>query len=117
MATGSKLGLPDHLAIKAEALYLANRTCEALETIREAEAFAERYEGRSWLAELQRLRGVFLAAIGADEAKVEDSFSAAIRIANGQKSISLVKRAEATLAEYRRLRSESIGRHGIRLPV
>jgi hypothetical protein len=117
MATGSIRALPDLLALKAEALHLSDRTREALETLTKAETFVQRYAERSWLAELQRLRGVFLAAIGADEAKVEDSFSAAIRIANGQKSISLVKRAEATLAEYRRLRSESIGRHGIGLPV
>jgi predicted ATPase len=117
MATGAIRALPDHLALKAESLYLLGRTCEALETISEAEAFVERYEERSWLAELQRLRGVFLAAIGADDTKVEASFSAAVRIANGQKSISLLKRAEATFAEYRRRRSEWVGEQGIRLPV
>ena len=116
MATGSKLGLPEHLAIKAEAFYFANHTCEALK-ISEAEAFAERYEGRSWLAELQRLRGVFLAAIGADETEVEASFSAAIRIANGQKSISLARRAKATYAEYRRQKARALGGHGFRLPI
>jgi hypothetical protein len=38
--------LPYFLALKAEALHLANRTCESLEAIREAEALAERSEGR-----------------------------------------------------------------------
>jgi hypothetical protein len=55
-----------------------------------------------WSAELHRLRGVFLAALGADEAKIEASFCAAINTAKEQKSVSLEKRAEATYAEYRR---------------
>ena len=100
-ATGAILRLPYFLALKAEALHLAHRTSEALEAIREAEALVERSEGRWWCAELHRLRGVFLAAIGADETHIEASFCAAIRIAKGQKSISLMKRAEATYAEYR----------------
>ena len=65
-ATGSVLGLPIYLALKAEALHLADRTSEALEAITEAEALVERFEERYWCAELHRLRGVFLAAMGAD---------------------------------------------------
>ena len=101
-ATGSMLCVPYLLAQKAEALHLADRTSEALETISEAEALVERFEERRWCAELHRLRGVFLTAIDADEAQIEASFSAAIRIAKEQKSVSLEKRAEATYAEYRR---------------
>ena len=56
-ATGAVLRLPYFLALKAEALHLANRTAEALEAIREAEAMAERSEGRWWSAE-HRLRGL-----------------------------------------------------------
>ncbi len=56
-ATGSMLAMPYWLALKAEALYLADRTSEALEAIREAEALAERFEERWWCAELHRLRG------------------------------------------------------------
>jgi len=63
---------------------------------------AERFEYRNYRAELHRLRGVFLAAIGADEAQIEASLREAIRIAQEQKSVSLEKRAEATYAEYRR---------------
>jgi hypothetical protein len=83
-------------------LHLAGRTCESLEAIREAEALGERSEERWWSAELHRLRGVFLAAIGAEETQIEASFCAAISTAKEQKSISLVTRAEATFAEYRR---------------
>jgi hypothetical protein len=99
-ATGSMLGLSYYLAVKAEALHLADRTCEALEAIREAEALVERSEERWSSAELQRLRGVLLAALNADEAQVEASFCAAIRTARQQKSISLLKRVEASLAAY-----------------
>ena len=104
-ASGSILGLPFLLTRKAEALHLADRTSEALEAITEAEAFVERTEVRWCCAELYRLCGVFLATMGADEARIEASFCAAIRIAKEQKSISLLKRAEATYAEYRRQRA------------
>ena len=116
-ATGSIAGLPMWLALKAEALYLADRTPEALEAIREAEALAERFAIGWWYAELHRLRGVFLAAIGAEETQIEASFAAAIRIAHEQKSVSLEKRAEATYAEYRRQRASVAGGRGFRLPL
>jgi MalT-like TPR region len=66
-ATGPTLGMPYFLALKAEALYLADRTSEALDAIGEAEVLAQRSGSRSWYAELHRLRGVFLAATGGDE--------------------------------------------------
>jgi len=100
-ATGSILTMPYLLALKAEALHLAGRTPEALEAIAEAEAVAERSEERWWCAELHRLRGVFLVAMGADETQIEASFCEAIRTAKQQKSVSLAKRAEASHAEYR----------------
>ena len=117
-ATGSTLGVPYFLALKAEALHFADRTSEALETIKEADALVERSEERWWCAELHRLRGVFLTAIGADETQIETSFRAAISTAKGQKSVSLAKRAEATYAEYRHQKSSgSSGGRGIRLPL
>ena len=66
-ATGAVLALPLFLALKAEALHLADRTSEALQAIKDAEAVVQKTEERQYLAELHRLRGVFLAAIGADE--------------------------------------------------
>jgi len=116
-ATGSTLMVPLFLALKAEALHLADRTSEALEAIREAEALAERFEGRWWSAELQRLRGVFLTAVGADDAQIEASFCKAISTAKQQKSISLEKRAEATYAEYHRQKGIPSGGRGVRLPL
>jgi len=116
-ATGSTLMVPLFLALKAEALHLADRTSEALEAIREAEALAERFEGRWWSAELHRLKGVFLTAMGADDAQIEASFCKAISTAKQQKSNSLATRAEATYAEYRRQKARVSGGHGFRLPL
>jgi tetratricopeptide (TPR) repeat protein len=114
---GAVLGLPSHLARKGEALHLADRTSEALEAINEAEALAERFEQRESCAELHRLRGVFLAAMGADETEIETSFREAIRIAKEQKSVSLEKRAAATYAEYCRQKGSALGGRGFRLPL
>jgi hypothetical protein len=114
--TGSVRAVSYMLGLKAEALHFAARTSEALETISEAEAMAERSEDRNWCAELHRLRGIFLAAIGIDEAQIEASFCEAIRIARQQKSVSLEKRAEATYAEYRRQKAGAPGGRGFRLP-
>ena len=116
-ATASILDMPFLLALKAEALHLADRTVESLEAIREADALVERCGGRSVCAELHRLRGVFLTAIGADESQIESSFCAAISTAKKQKSISLEKRAEATYAEYRRQKASGSGGRGFRLPI
>jgi adenylate cyclase len=115
-ATGSKVE-PFLLALKAEALYLADRISEALAAIEDAESMAERSGERQWSAELHRLRGVFLAALGADEAQVDASFCAAIRIAKDQRSVSLERRAQATCAEYRRQRASASGGRGVRLPL
>jgi predicted ATPase len=116
-ATGAALRLPYFLSLKAEALYLADRTVEALGAIKEAEVVAERSEGRWWCAEMHRLRGVFLATLGAEESQIEASFCEAIRTAKQQKSISLAKRAEVTYAEYRRQKASGSGGRGIRLAL
>ncbi len=116
-AIGSTLFMPLCLVLKADTLHLADRTSEALEVINEAEAMAERFEQRYYCAELHRLRGVFLAAIGAEESKIEASFCEAIRIAKEQKSISLATRAEATYAEYRRQKASGSGGRGFQLPL
>jgi hypothetical protein len=115
--TDSLLTLPYWLAIKAEALHLVDRTSEALHVISEAEALVERSEERVWYAELHRLRGVLLAAIGADEAQIEAVFCQAIRTAKRQSSTSLTARAGATYAEYRSQKARAIGGRGVRLPL
>jgi len=116
-ATGGLRGVPLFLALKAEALQLADRTSEALEAIREAEGLVERFGERLWRADLHRLRGVFLATLRAEETRIEASFGEAIRTAKQQKSVSLEKRAEATYAEYRRQKASGSGGRGFRLPL
>src|SRR4029077_14748858 len=108
---------PYHLAQKAEVLHLADRTSEALEAINEAEALAEKFEQRLNSSELHRLRGVFLATVGADQMQIEASFCAALRIARKQKSIALAKVAEATYAAYCRQKANASGGRGCRLPL
>jgi predicted ATPase len=108
-ATGSMLAVPYWLVLKAEALHLADRTSEALEALRTAERLAERSGERLWSAELYRLRGVLLAAMGVDETQIEASFCQAIRTAKQQKSTSLATRAKATRAEYRRQKARASG--------
>jgi serine/threonine protein kinase/tetratricopeptide (TPR) repeat protein len=116
-ATGTTMGMPYNLTLKAEALHLADRTSEALEAINEAEALVERFEQRNVLSRLHRLRGLFLAALGAEEAQIDASFCEAIRIARAQKSIFLEKRAEGTYAEYRRQKTSASGGREIQLPL
>jgi serine/threonine protein kinase/predicted ATPase len=100
-ATGALRGLPFFLALKAEALQQADRTIEALEAVKQAEVLVERFGERLWHADLHRLRGVLLIAIGAGETQIEASFLDAVRIAKEQKSVSLAKRAESIYMEYR----------------
>jgi hypothetical protein len=116
-ATGAILGVPSALVLKAEALHLGDRTSEAIAALEEAEALAQRTEERECFAELHRLRGVFLAAIGTDETQIEASFWEAIKTAREQKSVSLEKRAEATYAEYHRQKASGSGGRGFRLPL
>jgi serine/threonine protein kinase len=116
-ATGATLARPYYLSLKAEALHLANRTSEALGAINEAEALAERFEQRDLCAMLNRLRGVFLATLGAQEMEIETSFHAAISAAREQQSISEEKRSEATYAEYRRQKVNASGGREFRLPL
>jgi serine/threonine protein kinase len=114
---GSMLVVPYWLGLKAEALHFADRLPEALESIREAEALAKASGERWWLAELYRLRALFLACLGEDEIQIEGSFFESMRIANEQKSISLEKRAQATYAEYRHQKVNPSEGGRIQLPL
>jgi hypothetical protein len=54
--------------------------------------------------------------MGADEANIQASLCAAIRIAKERNSVSREKRAEATYAEYRRQKANESGGSGFRAP-
>ncbi|MBV8278615.1 MAG: hypothetical protein JO170_25610 [Verrucomicrobia bacterium] len=116
-ATGELEPAGFYLALRAEALYLAARTDEALEAVKEAELLAERFEGRAFLAMLLRLRGVFLTALGADESLIQSSFCEAIRVAKEQGSVLWAKRSEAMYAEYLRQKPSAARGCGFRLPL
>jgi predicted ATPase len=100
-ALGSTLIVPYWLGLKAEVLHFADRLAEALKAIRDAEKLAEISGECWWSAELHRLRGVFLAAMGADDTEIEAAFHESIRVAKQQKSFALLKRAKASYADYR----------------
>ena len=116
-APGSMLVLPYWLALKAEALRLADRLPEAVEAVREAEALAEVSGECWWLAELHRMRAVFLTAVGGEEPEIEEAFCKAIGIAKKQKSVSLQKRAEGSYGEYRRQKARATGARPLKLPL
>ena len=116
-ATGTITWMTYFLALKAEALHLANRDAESLRAITEAEGFVEKTGGRYISAELHRLRGVFLAAVGADDAQIEASFRSAIGTAKQQKSLSFERRAKASYAEYFRQKASAAPGHGFRIPL
>jgi hypothetical protein len=111
------LNMPFWLALRAEALHVAERNSEALRTLEEAQTWVERSEERWGSAELHRLRAVLLAATGGNNAEIEAAFHAAISTAKQQKSLSLEKRAETSYAEYRRQKASDCTEDGLRLPL
>ena len=115
-ATGTVLVLPTYLARKAEALHLANRTSEALEAIGEAEVLAERFEQRYCYADLNRLRGVFLTAIGSDEIQIERRSTMPSEL---QRSRSRFHWRHARKQPTRNTagKASGSGGHGFRLPL
>ncbi|HVJ58705.1 MAG TPA: protein kinase [Terrimicrobiaceae bacterium] len=98
--SGSLLGMLSMFALKAEALHLGGRTSEALQTLDEADALVEAAGGSWWCAELSRLRAIFLIELGAEEARIEEGFAKALKIASQQKSVALAARAETSYAKY-----------------
>jgi hypothetical protein len=75
-ATGVMLTVPFLLTLKAEAVHLAGRTVEAIEAIRRGTQWCKEKTAIG-LPNCTWLRGVFLAASGADEPQIEASFQAA----------------------------------------
>jgi len=117
LRAAGELDLLTSTTLKAEALYLADRSYEALEAIKEAELIAKRFESRGFDAKILRLRGVCLTALGAEETQIVPSFCESIRVAKEQKSALWAKRAEATYTEYCRQKASRPGERGFRLPL
>jgi predicted ATPase len=85
------------LYLLAEAYGIAGQVKEGLAALDEAQALAEKNEGRLWDAELNRMRGELLLLDGAAE-EVEPCFQQAIEIARQQQAKSLELRAVMSLA-------------------
>lgn len=104
--------MPIYLLLKAEALHLALADCtsEALQAINEAQTLAERFEQGCVFSGLHRLRGVFLATLGAEENRIKASFFEAIRTAKEQKSVLLAKTRRSNLRGISQAKSERIRR-------
>ena len=108
-ASGSLLGMLSMLPLKAEALHLAGRNSQAMETLNEAEALVEASGGSWWCAELSRLRAILLIELGAEETRIEEAFSKALKIAKQQKSVALAARAEAAYEKYQQQKKVLVG--------
>jgi len=116
-ATGTVPGLPYYLALKAEAVYLVDRTSEALEAINEGEALAERLSSVWCFPDCTGIAVCFSRLLVLRRPKLRLRFCEAIRIAREQKSILLEKCAEGTYAEYRRQKVSASEGRGFRLPL
>ena len=103
-------------ATMAEAISLA-KSLNDMHGLAVTLSFAASLAWRDYYAQLHRLRGVFLSALGADGTQIEVSFREAIKTAKRQKSISLATRAEATYAEYCRQKASGSGGRGFQLPL
>jgi hypothetical protein len=118
-ATGTVLGLPAHLARKAEALHLEDRTSD-LKLLKQST------RRKHWLKDLSSV-SIFPACTGSavcfSRLWVRTRPKLRLRSAKpseSQRSRSqflLEKRAEATYGEYRRQKASGSGGRGFRLPL
>ena len=102
-ATGARLGLSLHLALRAELLAAAGRFDEALASIQEALVFVADTEERRSEANAHRVKGAILLAkskhAGSDGlAEAEESFATSLSIASRQQAKLWELRAAISLA-------------------
>jgi predicted ATPase len=98
-ATGTRLFIPFHLTLLAEALALAGKIEEGLAALDDALAKAAGSGEKGWNAEIHRLCGELTARLPhADPAKAEDSFRTALTIAREQGTRGYELRAATSLA-------------------
>ena len=117
-ATGAIRCVPYLLALKAEALHLADRTSEALEAIREAEALVER--SRRALCGVPNCTGFavcFSRLWVLTRPKLRLRSAKPSEPQGSRSRFHWQKRAEATYAEYRRQKARAPGGQGFRLSL
>jgi predicted ATPase len=103
--TGAELMRPHSLTLLAEAYAATNRHDQALRVLDEALRLAEATGERMYVAEVCRLRGEHLLAIGPEGANVDAAqacFTRALTIASRQGARSLELRAATSLARLHR---------------
>jgi len=98
---GVRLMWPNFLALLAEAIATQGRIDEAIRTLDEAAATAERTEERCYLSEIHRLAGEWLATRGfatpSDIEEGERRLRLAVAIAHEQGARAFEQRAAASL--------------------
>ena len=109
-ATGMVLAVPYYLALKAEALYFADRTLKLSRQSTRRESSSNELKSGSGPQNCTGFAVCFSRRWALKRTQIEASFREAIRIAREQKSISLATRAEASYAEYRRQKTDGIRR-------
>ncbi len=97
-ATGGELGRSLFLALLGEAYGNEGQTAEALRTLAEGLAMADKSGERVYEAELRRVKGELLLKQGATEAASEECFRQAIELARHQSARALELRAAMSLA-------------------
>ena len=97
-AIGADSGLPQYLAMLAEAHARAGQPAEGLEAIRQALEIMDRTDERWWEADLHRLRGELMLAASGSGTDAESCFLQAIDVARDRRARSLELRSTMSLA-------------------
>ena len=97
-AIGADVSRSRYLALLGEACGATGQLAEGLSLLAEALAFAEQSGERFFEAEIYRLRGELLLQSEAPQAKVEECWRQAIKVAQRQQAKSLELRAVMSLA-------------------
>jgi predicted ATPase len=97
-AIGAESGMPQYLAMAAEAFARAGLTDAGLEAIREALEIVDRTEERWWEPDLHRLRGELMRALSGGGADAESCFLRAIEVARDRGARLLELRSTTSLA-------------------
>jgi predicted ATPase len=108
---------PYHLGNLSEICLQSGEPERGLEAIAEGLAIVPRTDERWWEAELHRLEGELLRAIGAQASKVEPSFHLSLKIARRQEARSLELRAATSLARFWRDQGQTDKAHDLLAPV
>jgi tetratricopeptide (TPR) repeat protein len=104
-ATGALVGVPNILRFLAECRRRAGQPREGLTYLDEAACYIEAMHIRSSEAEIYRLRGELLIAVG-DPVSAEASFRRAIAVAHSQSAKLWELRAAMSLAQFLRDRGK-----------